>query len=201
MTGESESTKLYLQTKFSRDMFDRLRRIRTGEDMNFLKGLLAFIAMLFVSTVLFLLYMKSHDGPIEIFSGGPFQSGTLVTGPEPDWNEIKDLDTFQFQLINPPRSRTTWLAVHEGRLFTPSSYMKSPIGKIWKKWPHQAVKDGSALLRIGDKIYERQMIRIPADSDVVSPVLQEFDRKYHIGTEVEHVKNGNTWLFELAPKR
>lgn len=168
--------------------------------MNFLKGLLAFIAILFISTALFLLYMKSHDGPIEIFSGGPFQSGTLVTGPEPDWSEIKDLETFQFQLLNPPRSRTTWLAVHEGRLFTLSAYMKSPIGKIWKKWPHQAAEDGSALLRIGDDIYKRQLVRIPADSPLVTPILKELNRKYHVGAKIEYVQNDNTWLFELAPK-
>lgn len=167
--------------------------------MNFLKGLLAFIAILVISAALFLLYMKSHDGPIEIFSGGPFQSGTLVTGPEPDWNKIKELETFQIQLLDPPRSRTTWLAVHEGRLFTLSGHMKSPIGKIWKKWPHQAAVDGSALLRIGDKIYERQLVRVPADSDLAMPILKELNRKYHMSTEIEYVRNENTWLFELAP--
>lgn len=167
--------------------------------MGFLKWLLGFITVVVVSMALFLIYMKSHDGPIEIFSGGPFQTGEL-TSTEPNWDSIKDRETLQFQLLDPPRSRTTWLAVHEGKLYTLSAYMNSPVGKIWKKWPHQAVKDGRSLLRIDDKIYERRMVRIPADSELVMPILKELDRKYHIGTDTEFVSNGNTWLFEIAPR-
>jgi len=167
--------------------------------MGFLKWLLGFIAVVVVAMTTFLTYMKFHDGPIEIFAGGPFQTGELVT-TEPNWNSIKDLETMQFQLIEPPRSRTTWLAVHKDKLYTLSAYMNSPVGKIWKKWPHQAVKDGRSLLRIEGKIYERQLVRISADNELVLPILKELDRKYHVGTNTEFVKNGNTWLFEIAPR-
>jgi len=171
----------------------------TGMSMGFLKWLLVFIAAVVVSMAVFLNYMKSHDGPIEIFSGGPFQTGELVT-VEPNWDSIKDLETIQFQLLDPPRSRTTWLAVHKGKLYTISAFMNSPIGKIWKKWPNQAIKDGRSLLRIDGKIYERQLTRIPADSELAIPILKELDRKYHVGTNTEFLNNGNTWLFEIAPR-
>ena len=168
--------------------------------MGFLKWLIGFIAVAFLAMAGFLLYMKSHDGPIEIFAGGPFESGEYVSGPEPDWNEIKDLETFQFQLIEPATSRTTWLAVHDNKLYTISAYMKSPVGKIWKKWPHHAIKDGRSLLRFDGKIYERQLIRLSPDSELAPVILQEFDRKYHIGSNADFIKNGSTWIFELAPK-
>ncbi len=31
------------------------------------------------------------DGPIAIIAGGPFTSGELITGPEPDWSFVRDL--------------------------------------------------------------------------------------------------------------
>ena len=38
------------------------------------------------------------DGPIEILAGGPFTSGEIVTGQEPDWSFVRDTPTIEFQL-------------------------------------------------------------------------------------------------------
>ena len=73
---------------------------------------------------LFLFYMRYHDGPMEIVTGGPFQSGTLITeenGSELDLRPLVDRVTFEFQLEEPSRSRTVWLDVHENRLYVASS--------------------------------------------------------------------------------
>ena len=144
---------------------------------------------------------RFSDGPIAIMAGGPFSSGELVTGPEPDWSFAHDIQEVEFQLVDPPRSRTTWILEHEGRVYIPSGYMTTSWGKLWKQWPHEALKDGRMILRIGDKLYERQLVRIE-ESSQVAPLLAELSRKYMGGAELpsDAVTSGYLWLFELAPR-
>ena len=60
---------------------------------------------------------------------------------------------------------------------------------------------GDRLLRIGDDLYERKLVRI-REGPEVAPLLAELGRKYAIGREVpmEAVTSGYLWLFELAPR-
>ncbi len=141
------------------------------------------------------------DGPLAIIAGGPFTSGELVTGPEPDWSFVHDIQEVEFQLLDPPRSRVTWIIEHEGKAYVPSGYMTTWWGRIWKQWPHQAEKDGRILLRVGDRLYERQLVRIE-DGPLLAPLTAELSRKYAGGSEipVEAVTSGYLWLFELAPR-
>lgn len=141
------------------------------------------------------------DGPIALIAGGPFTSGTVITDPEPDWSFVRDEREVQFQLLDPPRSRTTWILYHDGKAYIPSGYMTTWWGRIWKQWPHEAEKDPRILLRIGDAIYERRLVRIQ-DGPVVAPLLTELSRKYMGGREIpmEAVTSGYLWLFELAPR-
>ena len=142
------------------------------------------------------------DGPLEIVAAGPFRSGELYTGRrEPDWSFLRDRPTVQFQLVDPPRSRTTWIMEHEGRIFIASGYMNTIQGKIWKQWPEEAEADGRAILRVDGTLYERRMVRIH-EGDVVAPVLAELGRKYLGGASVpvEEVTTGSIWLFELRPR-
>jgi hypothetical protein len=144
---------------------------------------------------------RFHDGPLAIVAGGPFASGEAVTGPEPDWSFAREIAEVEFQLVDPPRSRTTWILVHEGRAYIPSGYMTTWWGRIWKRWPHEAEKDPRVLLRIDGKIYERRLVRIH-DGPAVAPLLAELSRKYTGGSEIpaEAVTSGYLWLFELAPR-
>ena len=141
------------------------------------------------------------DGPLAIIAGGPFTSGELVTGPEPDWSFVHDVQEVEFQLLDPPRSRTTWIIERDGKAYVPSGYMTTWWGRIWKQWPHQAEKDGRILLRVGDRLYERQLVRIE-DGPLLAPLTAELSRKYAGGNEipVEAVNSGYLWLFELAPR-
>jgi hypothetical protein len=142
---------------------------------------------------------RFSDGPIAIVAGGPFRSGEPHQGPEPDWSFVRDVDTVEFQLLDPPRSRTTWILLHEGRIYIPSGYMTTSWGRLWKQWPPEAERDGRALLRVGDTVYPRQLVRV-GDSARVAALVAEINRKYGAGATPAAVESGYLWLFELQPR-
>ena len=165
-----------------------------------------FVLLVVVLVVGLFAVARIHDVPLEgglaIVAAGAFKSGDLQSDPEePDWSFLRDYSTVEFQLLDPVRSRTTWIMEHEGRIFIPSGYMNSIGGKIWKHWPKEAEEDGRALLRVDGKLYERQLVRI-REGDVVPAILAELGRKYVPGGDipVEQVTSGNLWLFELRPR-
>ncbi|MCS5654948.1 MAG: hypothetical protein NZ810_03345 [Dehalococcoidia bacterium] len=169
-----------------------------------MKSFAKFVAYLFgliVALVLgTLILARFADGPLEIIAGGPFETGEVATG-EPDWGFAKDYETVEFQLLDPAASRTTWLAVHDGRVFIPSGYMTTWWGKIWKQWPLQAEQDGRAILRVDGKLYDRQLVRVMGGPEV-EPVMAELSRKYGGGAPFprEAFDSGYLWIFELVPR-
>jgi hypothetical protein len=171
--------------------------------MQILKRLLGglFIVLVFGIGSL-LIGARFSDGPLAIIAGGPFTTGQLVTVPVQDWSFVHDTQEVEFQLLEPARSRTTWIIEHEGKAYIPSGYMTTWWGKLWKKWPLEAETDGRILLRIDDKIYERQLVRIDS-GPLLAPLTAELSRKYAGGTTeipVEAVTSDYLWLFELAPR-
>ena len=174
--------------------------------MKWIFGILGGLLILLVVVILGVFTAaRFHDGPFEgdlaIVSGGPFVSGELHRGPEPDWAFLRDYFTVEFQLLDPARSRTTFVMQLQGRIFIPSGYMNTIRGKIWKHWPIEAEEDGRAILRVDGKLYDRQLVRIK-DDPIVAPVLTELGRKYAGGFDIpmEEVTSENLWLFELAPR-
>ena len=161
-------------------------------------GLLGSLVLLIVVGII---GARFADGPVAILPGGPFTRGELVTGPEPDWSFVRDIQEVEFQLIEPPRSRTTWILEHDGRIYIPCGYMTTTWGKIWKQWPIEALADGRAILRIGDKLYERELVRIE-EEPLLTPLRARLSKKYLRGADVvpEAVTSGSLWLFELAPR-
>ena len=148
---------------------------------------------------LFLYGARFNDGPIEIVAGGPFKSGELVSGAEPDWSFVRDRQTVEFQSVNPPRSRTTWIIEHEGKIYIPCGYMTTTWGKIWKKWPIEAEQDGRAILRIDGKLYERNLVRVKT-GPLIKPLVRKLARKYRVPATLEAVESDYLWLFEMAPR-
>ncbi len=166
-----------------------------------LRIVLGLLGSLVLLIAIALIGARFADGPIAIIAGGPFTSGELVTGPEPDWSFAHDIQEVEFQLVDPPRSRTTWILEHEGRIFIPCGYMTTRWGRIWKQWPIEALEDGRAILRIGDKLYERELVRIE-EGPLLAPLTAELSRKYVRGADIgpEAVTSGYLWLFELAAR-
>jgi len=160
------------------------------------------VAAVVLALVLLLVGARFSDGPLAIVAGGPFTSGERVTGPEPDWSFLEDVQEVEFQLLEPARSRTTWVLVHDGRVYIPSGYMNSLVGRLWKHWPYEAEEDGRAILRVDGRLYERRLVRV-TEGPAIEPLLAELSRKYLDGAEIprELVASGDLWLFELAPRR
>ena len=149
---------------------------------------------------------RFHDGPfagpLAIVAAGPFKTGELQRGSEePDWAFLRDYPTIEFQLLDPPRSRTTFVMETGGRIFIPSRYMNTIRGRLWKHWPMEAEEDGRAILRVDGKLYERQLVRIQ-EREIVSAVLAERSRKYGDSFALLSalVASGDLWLFELQPR-
>ena len=138
------------------------------------------------------------DGPNRVFSGGPLVSGELHTGPEPDWSFVKDIPTIEMQLLDPPRSRRIWIAEADGKLYVWSGYMGTTIGRLWKRWPVQAERDGRAVIRINGKRYERHLVRITS-GDVLDGISAAIASKYPSQTTRAAVEAGEVWVFEAAP--
>ena len=139
------------------------------------------------------------DPPSAFFGGGPLVDGELVTGPEPDWSFVGEVALVDLQLVDPPRSRVMFIADHDGKLYVVSGYMGSFLGRLWKRWPAQAERDGRAVVRIEGKRYERTLVRIQPGADVIEGVSAELGRKYG-GGDPGSIESGDTWLFELAPR-
>jgi hypothetical protein len=139
------------------------------------------------------------DGPNRVFSGGALVAGELHTGPEPDWSFVSDIPTIEMQLLDPPRSRRIWIAEANGKLYIWSGYMSTAVGRMWKRWPVQAERDGRAVLRIDGKRYERQLVRIKSGA-VLDGVSAAIGSKYPSQTTRAAVEAGEAWVFEAAPR-
>ncbi|MEC7865790.1 MAG: hypothetical protein VYD02_02670 [Pseudomonadota bacterium] len=173
------------------------------------KAVFGFVGLIVLVIVSIFVVARFSDGPIgngpplEMVTAGPFKTGDLQVGlDEPDWSFLKDYPIVQFQLLNPPRSRTTFIMQTGGRIFIPSGYMNSTMGKIWKHWPMEAEKDGRAILRVDGKLYARTMVRIQ-EGKILDDVLAELSRKYAGGFPVsqENIDSGDLWIFELEPRK
>jgi hypothetical protein len=165
------------------------------------------VLLLGVSVVTLKLSKSGGDGPSILFPGGALVAGELHTGPDPDWRFTDTVPTIELQLAQPVSSRTTFVMESGGKLYVPSGYMRSALGRIWKDWAFQAAAgDGLAVMRIDGVRYERRLVRV-TDPAVIEGVAAKLAQKYAGGSTPEavaavrrSVADGDTWIFELAPR-
>lgn len=139
------------------------------------------------------------DGPNRVFSGGALESGELYTGAEPDWRFVSEIPTIEMQLLDPPQSRRIWTAEYDGKIYVWSGYMATAVGRVWKRWPLQAERDGRAIMRIDGMRYERQLVRIKS-GPILDGISAAIRQKYPSQTTRASVEAGETWVFEAAPR-
>jgi hypothetical protein len=168
--------------------------------MQILKWLGGIVAVVVLALVVLVFGARFGDGPTAILPGGPLEAGELYSGPEPDWTFARDIAEMEFQLVDPPESRTIWLQVVDGKLYAVSGYMNSTVGKLWKHWPMQAEKDPRAVIRIDAKRYERKVVRLGADHPALEGIASEIERKYGAPLRAEMAATGDAWFFVLEPR-
>ena len=173
-------------------------------------GILLLIPAVAMATLRF--DNRNADGPSILFPGGELVSGELYTGPEPDWSFTDDVQTVELQLVDPLSSRLIFVMESEGKVYVPSGYMQSTLGRLWKDWAVQADEgDGLAVVRIDGTRYERQLVRIK-EGPVLDGVVAKMSSKYGAAASPEDIspeaikagrasiESGNTWIFEMAPR-
>lgn len=136
---------------------------------------------------------RFSDGPLGFFSGGAFQSGERVAYAE-DWDFLDREETIELQLLAPPRARTVWVLVEDGRAYIPCG---APHFRLWKQWPHDAVRDGAALIRSGGRVYPVELER-ERDPERFARLTRAIAAKYGVdpGTAVS---DDDLWIFRLDP--
>ena len=65
------------------------------------------------------------DGPSILFPGGELHSG-----PDPDWRFTDDTAVIDLQLDNPMSSRRIFIMESGGKVYVPSGYMRSFLGRL-----------------------------------------------------------------------
>jgi hypothetical protein len=175
--------------------------------MKLVLQIIGILVLLLLATLVTLKLMhQNDDGPSVLFPGGALVSGTLYEGPEPDWSFTDDVFTIELQTSDPVSSRRIFVMESDGKVYVPSGYMRSFLGKLWKDWAFD-VEAGSkdAVARINGVRYKRQLIRT-TDPAVIEGVARKLALKYSGGDTPEavaqisqSVADGDTWIFEMAP--
>ncbi len=161
-------------------------------------GIVALIPLVAMATLS--LKHRNADGPSILFPGGELVSGELHTGSEPDWSFVRDVGIVELQLEEPSRSRRVWIVEHDGRIFVPSGYMTSALGRLWKHWAiHADEGDGLAVVRIDGVRYQRRLERIQEGPEL-NGISERMAAKYGSPMTRADIEAGNTWIFELAPR-
>jgi hypothetical protein len=172
------------------------------------KKIITFVAQLvglvvlvpFVVVVTLWIDARGDDGPSVIFRGGVFTSGDVYQGAEPNWSFTDDIRLVELQLNETQDSRTTFIIESNGRIFVTCDYMGTRLGRLWKKWAVRAAEgNGAAELRIGDTRYERTLKRI-TEGPEIDWVIDKKTEKYRSFINRELIANGETWVFEIAPR-
>jgi hypothetical protein len=133
------------------------------------------------------------DGPMGFVSGGPLRAGELVSKRSVDWDFATSIPTLELQLVDPPRSRTLWLIVHGDQLYVPCGL---PSFRLWKQWPHEAMEDGRAIIRIEAERYERRLERVTHDA-LWGALAERVAEKYGQGGDLDQ---DTLWFFRLASR-
>ena len=149
----------------------------------------------------FLAAARRGDGPIAIVAGGPLTSGELLPSSGVDFSFVEDMETIEIQLLEPPRSRTTWVIFDEGFLYVPAGFMTLPV---WKQWPHEALRDGRAIVRIDGIRYpfllERVKDRKTWQKIGLSSATKYTPRETGSNPEPGPEKWNELWIFRLTPR-
>ncbi|MBJ22697.1 MAG: hypothetical protein GY910_27590 [bacterium] len=162
-----------------------------------LRGLGSIVLVLIALLMVVAVYARMHDGPVRAFAGGTLDSGPWNDSHGIDWSFAADLPTLELQLLEPPRSRTVWMIHHDGKLFIPCGI---PNFTLWKKWPHEAVANGEAVIRIEGRRYAVKLVKTD-DRDEISAVRAGLAEKYDAAAPGAEEAGDLLWIFRVEPRQ
>lgn len=134
---------------------------------------------------------RFHSGPLGPLPGGAFAEATV---PEPlDAASLTELDTVEIEVgVADPRTRTTWVVVHEGVAYVPAGMAESKV------WPKQAEADGRLRIRAGGKVHAVSARRV-YDEATRAALVEAVGRKYELSGDPDGDLAKGTWFFALGP--
>ncbi|HJO24568.1 MAG: hypothetical protein QF890_10070 [Myxococcota bacterium] len=148
--------------------------------------------------VLTALAARMSDGPIGLFAGGPLDSGERMDEGLSDWSAFRGVNAIDLQLLEPPRSRRVWIIVDDdGSLYIPSGFVRSL--PMWKHWPHEALADGRAIIRIEGLLYPVQLVRTE-DMGLLSKLGRDLTKKYELPEPEGQPDPDDFWVFRVDPR-
>jgi hypothetical protein len=162
--------------------------------MRVIRWLGGIVVGLAVALVVVVVAARFADGPLGPIAGGPLEAGEMVPDPR-SWQFAEGIQEIELQLLEPPRSRTVWIVVRDGKAYVPCQFVNV---RLWKQWPHEAERDGRAIVRIAGKRYAVQVVRVT--DPAVLPDLGKLVVDKYLGGQTPPEGTGETWFFRLDPR-
>lgn len=132
---------------------------------------LAFLGFIVVPFLL-----ARADGPVFIFAGGPFRSGSLVAFERMDWNPLDTETELELELVAAASSLTLWFSVTDGVVYVACD-LDCEDGRL-DRWPSQVGRDDRVVLRIDDQRVEGRLVFVPHDTPEYAAARADRNRKY-----------------------
>ncbi len=161
--------------------------------MRILKWLGIGLGVVVLLLALVAVVARNSDEPIGPFPAGPMTSGEWAEGPVSDWSFARDVQEVHLELAEPASTRITWILVEDGAAFIPCGV---PHFRLWKQWPHHALANGEAVVRIEGTRYPVTLVK-DEDPDTLQAMAALLSEKY--GTP-EASSPDQVWLFRLVPR-
>jgi hypothetical protein len=132
------------------------------------------------------------DGPFGPFPGGPFRVAAEDEVPL-DPSAAAKADTIEIEVGEPsPKTRTTWVLVHENHVFVPAG------AAAYKSWPAEAEAEGHMRVRIGGLVSPVEVRRVD-DPALRKQILRMVAEKYGLEGDEDGAMAESTWIFRLYP--
>jgi hypothetical protein len=163
--------------------------------MRVIRWLGGIVLALVVAIAVLLVCARFADGPLGPIAGGPLRSGDAAAPPD-SWQFAEGIPEIELQLLEPARSRTVWILVKDGKAYVPCGFLNVPL---WKQWPHEAERDGRAVVRVAGKLYPVTVVRV-TEPELTAALGDLVVDKYLNGQRPPESAAGQTWFFRLDPR-
>ncbi|MFK7897320.1 MAG: hypothetical protein AB8G23_15885 [Myxococcota bacterium] len=141
-----------------------------------LRRIAALLLGIALSYFLATFLISKADGPVNIFHGGPFQSGEIVVLGDLDWPALDALHELEMEIVAEESSLTLWFSVHDGIPYVACDL--DCVGGQLNRWPQQINRDSRAVIRIEGKRANVNLVHVPHETAEYKRVRAGRNLKY-----------------------